>query len=151
GIATHDASCTCRELGRREQRFSEKRGLVSADAPGQAARLELHQDRLKSWKQPRLSRKIRAVQLEKPGTQALDVLWAGVGKSDPDQGKGTVRDVRSNLVEGDGWPALFLAQAIESQGHVGCRVEQGAIEVEQHAGDAYLRGHQAPARVRWAR
>jgi hypothetical protein len=64
--------------------------------------------------------------------QALELVTFRAGHAHPDEACGTVRDVCPQRRVQHGFQSVLVTQAVDRTDHVRRRVEQGAVEVEQH-------------------
>ncbi len=96
-------------------------------------RLDGVEDRVETVEQPRVNRKRRAIEVQEPPAQRFVALGLGLPECQPQEPRRAMRNERADLREGQGFESFGDAQAIERRGHVRRRVEQRAVEVEQHA------------------
>ena len=108
-------------------------------------RLELREHGIKAGKQPRLDHQLCAIQIQKTRAQRFELRRVGLGKADAHHRGGAFGDARADAFERDRRQLPLRAQCIECARQVRCRIEQRAIQIEQHGRERSGRDHAVSA------
>ena len=123
-----------------DQFVGEKSGLVGDDAPAQSMRLDPRKQLVDTVERARLLRQHVLVQLQVTRHHRFQCRLAAIGKRAAQHGTRTARDHFAHRRVRWRRRALFRALRQQCGVQIGSAVEQGAVQVEQHALDVFGQG-----------
>jgi hypothetical protein len=131
-VAGHHCRATPFEVDRRKQRAREPAGLVCHHAPADAAAFQRHEHLVHAGVQSRVRRDCLGVQVEKAWQQQVDARVIGVGKTTTQHGPPALRNHLADRRHVDWRFAEFGAQALHRHDQVRRRIDERAVQIEEH-------------------
>jgi hypothetical protein len=151
GVAAHDGARARVEIHLDQQRLREPTRLVRDDAPRKPAVFDVAQHFVAAGEQAGVLRELSAVEGQQPFPHRFVFRGRQHAERQPDERVAAVRDLAADFLVEQRRQVLLGAQGVQRVGEVVRRVEQRAVEIEQHAADRLAVGAAHRARRRCSR